>query len=114
MPWLRSVLCPTLHGVAPLATALLILIAGPSQGLAADWLTPRVTPGPNGTMEISFQGDGEHYYVLYHRPTLADEEGEFPVAMHLGQEGVTTLTEPLGIAPSQSSITSLRPSSTAT
>jgi hypothetical protein len=39
------------------------------------------------------------YYILYLSQSLDDLDKEVPVSMHLGQEGSTLITEPLGIHP---------------
>ena len=60
-----------------------------------------VTHGDDNRLRFEVPSSSEYYYVLHRRPALDDVSNEMPVAMQFGEDGVITLTEPLGIAPSQ-------------
>ena len=55
--------------------------------------------GDDNRIHINVRSSEDYYYVLYLSSSLDDLENEVPVSMHLGQEGTTLITEPLGIHP---------------
>ncbi len=58
-----------------------------------------ITLDPNGRLLFTVPSTTAHYYVLYHRPTLA-LENERPLAIINGEEEETVLRDQLGLRPS--------------
>ena len=65
------------------------------------WLAVRIALGDDGRLRFTVPSTSDHYYVLYYRRD-GQEATEIPVAMHLGEDGRTVLTEPLGLGRPQS------------
>ena len=55
-----------------------------------------MTVDESGRVQIQVPSTSDYYYVLYRRDDQ-QEETEWPVAMILGEDGTTILTEPLGV-----------------
>ncbi len=83
-----------------LILALLLLgITFQATGVAAQELPPRAFfVDASGRVRVQVTSSPDHYYVLYFREDLPSGP-EHAVSMALGQEGMTTLTEPLSAYP---------------
>ena len=60
----------------------------------------RFSVGNDNRVRVEVPSTTDHYYVLYYRRDADNAKTEIPVAIHLGESGTTTLTEPLGIGSS--------------
>ena len=77
--------------------SVLLLVVGASANVQAQAETQinDVTLDASGRIQLKVGSSSEHYYVLYRRLS-ADDDAEQAVSLTLGEEGSTTLTEPLG------------------
>ena len=64
-----------------------------------DFRIGKVTLGDDHRLRFEVPSTEEHYYVLYYRPELEGDDNELAVSIQFGEDGVTVLSEPLGIGP---------------
>lgn len=80
----------------PILPALVLLSAGAVYIGAQEVANRSITVDTYGRIQIQVASSPEFYYVLYRRRD-PPEERAWAVSMKLGEEGTTTLTEPLGM-----------------
>lgn len=79
----------------PVLSILLLVALAAAGALAQEVQIGDIAVDATGRIQLQVASTSDHYYVLYRRLYLEDDS-EWAVSMTLGQEGATTLTEPLG------------------
>ena len=82
----------------PILTALLVMAAVTASAPAQEVPFSDIAVDATGRIQIQVVSSSQYYYVLHVRRDL-QEGPEWPVSMVLGEDGATTLTEPLAAYP---------------